>query len=121
MVCAYYQGDIRSAGMRLALIVAAISLGIGGGLLADRLTASRRSSRRGGPNRKTRRHIRTVAFAITGVVAASCITALYMAHQVWIIIGSAAAVLMATWLWYILESRSLGSGTTARRLGDREE
>ncbi|MBD3291607.1 MAG: hypothetical protein GF393_01680 [Armatimonadia bacterium] len=121
VACAHYQGDIRSPGMRLALIVAAIALGIGGGLYADRLTASRRSSRRSGPNRKTRRQIRSVAFAITGVVVASCVIALYMAHELHIIIGVAAFVLLATWLWYFLESRHLSTGTEARRLGDRED
>lgn len=121
IACAQYHGDIRSPGMRLALIVAAISLGIGGGLFVDRLTASRRSSRRSGPNRKARRHIRSVAFAITGVVVASCIIALYMAHEVSIIIGVAAFVLLATWVWYVLENRSLSTGTTARRLGNRDD
>ncbi|MFW5867715.1 MAG: hypothetical protein ACOCX2_07860, partial [Armatimonadota bacterium] len=102
VACGYYQENLHSSGMRLAIIAAAISLGVGAGLLADRLTASRRSSRRSGPNRKTRRHMRSVAFAVTGIVIASCILAFYMAHRVWIIIGSALAVLLATWLWYFL-------------------
>jgi peptidoglycan/LPS O-acetylase OafA/YrhL len=121
VVCASYQEDIHSPGMRLMLIAAAISLGLGGGLLADRLTSSRRSSRRSGANRKTRRHIRSVAFAITGIVIASCIVALYIAHQVGIIVGAAVAVLIATWLWYVLESRSLSRGTDARHLRDRDD
>jgi Flp pilus assembly protein TadB len=121
VVCASYQEDIHGPGMRLVLIAAAISLGLGGGLLADRLTSSRRSSRRSGANRKTRRHIRSVAFAITGIVIASCILALYMAHQVGIIIGAAAAVLFATWLWYVLESRQLSRGTEARRVRSRDD
>ena len=121
VACAHYQGDIRSSGMRLGLIVAAISLGVGGGLYVDRLTASRRSSRRSGANRKTRRQIRSVAFAITGVIIASCVIALYIAHELYIIIGVAAFVLLATWLWYFLESRHLSRGTEARHLRDREE
>lgn len=119
--CGYYQENLHSAGMRLALISAAIVLGVGAGLLLDGLTASRRSSRRGGPNRKTRRQMRSVAFAVTGIVIAACILALYMAHQILIIIGTALLVLLATWLWYILEGRSLSRGTEARRLGNRED
>lgn len=120
VLCAQYQGDIRSPGMRLAIIAAAIVLGVGGGLLAERLTASRRSSRTSGPNRKTRRHMRSVAFAITGVILATCILGLYMAHHVWIIIGVAAAVLLATWAWYVVESRNLSRGTAARHLHHRD-
>jgi hypothetical protein len=120
IICAHYQGNIRSAGMRLALIIGAICLGAGGGLLADRLTASRRSSRRSGANRKSRRQIRSVAFAITGIVVASTILGLYLAHQVWIIIGAGVGVLAATWLWYILECRQLSQGTPPGRLGPRD-
>ncbi|MFO8081296.1 MAG: hypothetical protein R6V07_13480 [Armatimonadota bacterium] len=121
VACAHYQENLHSGGMRLAMIAAAISLGAGAGLLADRMTASRRSARRSGPNRKTRRQMRSVAFAVTGIVIASSILALYMAHQVHIILGTAAFVLAATWLWYILESRHLARGTEALRLRNRND
>lgn len=121
VVCARHQGDIRGSGIRLALIVSAIGIGAGAGILADRLSASHRSSRSSGPNRKTRRHIRTVAFAITGMVVASCILAFYMAHHAAIIIGAALAVLAANWLWYIVESRLLSRGGPPGRIRQTKE
>ncbi len=111
MLCARYQGNIHSGGMRLMLIVGAVLVGAGAGLLIDRLTGSRRSGRSAGPNRRTRRHIRTVAFAITGIVAASCLVAGYMVHQSWIIYSVAAGVLLATWIWYFVENYRLSRGT----------
>ena len=119
-ICAYYQGDIHGGGIRLALIVAALGIGGGAGLLIDRITASRRSSHKSGANRKTRRHIRTVTFTITGIVGASWVISWYMANRVWLIIGAAAAVLAATWLWYIVQNRLLSRGTQPGRLGDRD-
>lgn len=121
VACAHYQEDMRSDGIRLAMIAATLSLGIGAGLLVDRLTGSRRSSRRSGANRKTRRLMRSVAFAITGVIIASSILALYMAHDPAIILSIAAVVLLATWLWYILESRSLLQGSEAWRRRERDD
>lgn len=121
ILCARYQGDLHGAGIRLALIAGAVCIGAAGGLLADRVTASRRSSRRSGPNRKTRRHIRTVTFTITGIVVASCILAYYLAHQLWIIISAAAAVLVATWLWYFVENSLLLRGVSPGRLHDDED
>lgn len=64
--------------------------------------------------------MRSVAFAVTGIVVAACILAFYIAHHVWIIIGTALLVLCGTWLSYILESRRLSKGTEARKLGERE-
>jgi hypothetical protein len=61
-----------------------------------------------------------VTFAVTGIVLASSTLAVYMAHQLHIILGTAAAVLAATWLWYILESRSIARGSEALRLRDRD-
>lgn len=121
VACAYYQENLHSSGVRLAMIAAAISLGAGAGLLVDRMTASRRSARRSGANRRTRRQMRSIAFAVTGIVVASLILALYMAHQMHIILGTAAFVLAATWLWYILESRHLARGTEALRPRDRDD
>jgi len=119
-ICAYYQGGIRGGGMRLALIVAALGIGGGAGFVIDRVTASRRSSHSSGANRKTRRHIRTVTYSITGIVSASWVIAWYMANQLWLIVGAAAAVLAATWLWYIVENRLLSRGKSPGRLDDRD-
>jgi len=119
-ICAHYQGGIRSGGMRLALIVTGLGIGGGAGVLIDRITASRRSSHSSGANRKTRRHIRTVTYTITGIVGATWVIAWYMANQLWLIVGAAAAVLAATWLWYIVENRVLSQGKPPGRLGDRD-
>jgi hypothetical protein len=50
VACAHYQENLRSGGIRLVMIAAAISLGAAAGLLADRMTASRRSSQKVGHN-----------------------------------------------------------------------
>jgi uncharacterized membrane protein YccC len=44
-----------------------------------------------------------------------------MVQQIWVIIGAAAGVLAATWLWYVLESRHLRRGTRARHMVEKDE
>ena len=121
VLCARYQGNLHGAGMRLALIAGAICIGAGAGVLVDRLTARHRSGRSGGANRKARRHIRTVTFAITGIIVASCVVAGYMAHQLWIIFTAAGAVLFATWIWYFVENYRLSRGTGPGRPRDQKD
>ncbi len=114
VLCARQQGSAHSPGLRLAIILAAVALGIAGGLFTERLTRSRRKRKHRSPARHSRRRNRKIAFMVSGVVIAVCILALYIAQRTWLIVSAAIIVLAGNWIWYALEARGLTRGIKPR-------
>ncbi len=117
-VCARQQGSMRAPGIRLALIVFAILLGIAGGLIVARLTSRRGRRRKATYSRKSRRHVRAAAFAISGVVIACSAVAFSLPEvneKKWLILGVGAVGLAVIWGWYVMEGLGLTSGAMGAR------
>lgn len=114
VLCAREQGNTHTEGLRIAMILAAIALGIAGGAITERLTRSRRRRKSRGPSRRSRRRNRKIAFIISGVIVATGITALYLVDETWLIVSAAIVLLAATWLWYTLEAMGLTRGMVPR-------
>lgn len=111
VLCARQQEDEQSEGLRIAMILTAVALGIAGGAMTERLTRSRHRRKSRGPSRRIRRRNRRIAFMISGVIVAVGIIGIYLGQQAWLIVSAAIIVLAATWLWYTLESLGLTRAT----------
>jgi len=130
IMCARIQGSAQTPGMRIAFIVLAVALGLMGGLVMARATARRRRRHRTGHSRRSRRHTRTVAFAIGGVIIACTIVGLSLSEAIWLVVALGLGGLAITWLWYSLENLGLSRGAvplrsrrsrSSRRDYDRDE
>jgi len=115
IVCARIQGSAQTPGMRVALIGLAIGLGLTGGLVVARATARRRRHHRTGHSRRSRRHTRTAACAIGGVIVACTIVALSLCEAIWLVAALGLGGLAVTWLWYSVETLGLSSGAVSLR------
>ncbi len=115
IVCARIQGSAQTPGMRIALIGLAVGLGLTGGMVLARVTARRRRRHRTGHSRRLRRHTRTVAFAIGGVIVACTIVALWLCEAIWLVVALGLTGLALTRLWYWLETLGLSSGAISLR------
>ncbi len=130
IACARIQGSAQTAGLRIALISLAIALGLIGGTVMARATTSRRRQHRTGHSRRSRRQMRTVAFAIGGVIVACTVVGLSLSETTWLVVVLGLGALALTWLWYSLETLGLSRGAVplrqrrshrSRRDYDREE
>ncbi len=119
VLCATHQGSARTPGIRLALIGAALVLGAAGGLVASRLTRSRRRKRGSRHAGRSHRRVRTTAFIIGGIVVASTVVATYLCERTWLVVSGGLVAFALTWIWYAVETGAVNRGARPWRSGRR--
>ncbi|MGC9320051.1 MAG: hypothetical protein ACP5KN_18615 [Armatimonadota bacterium] len=112
IACARVQGTVHTAGLRVALIMMAIFMGIAGGLLAERLCRRIWRRLRHAPHRL--RALRKSAFCLGGVVVSAAIVVLCLKPEAWLVATIGLVSLCAVWVWYAFETRSLSRGPLIR-------
>ncbi len=111
---AHYHGTTRTPALRLAMMVSALSMGVAGGVVAERLRPRGRR-RRPAHSRRPRQLYRQAAFILTGVVIAGGILALFAVPQTWVVVAASTASIALIWAWYGAEAIGLSRAPRPRR------